>query len=66
MFQMTGEGCEAATLYLQEIGKWEEFTNNETSVDGYSLVQWANVYWNRSLTTEAAEVLYANLEKLYD
>ena len=44
MFAMTGEGYIKAKQYLKDIGKLEEFENNKTSTDGYSLVYYAN-YW---------------------
>ena len=48
MFEMTGKGAIAARRYLVEIGKYEEFMNNRTSLDGYSLVQWANAYLDKN------------------
>ena len=44
MFEMTGDGYILAKEYLEAIGKLEEFENNRTSVDGYSLVAFANYY----------------------
>ena len=44
MFEMTGEGYAQAKKYLEEIGKLKEFENNKTSVDGFSLVAYANHY----------------------
>ena len=41
-FSMTREGYTAAKQYLVEIGRYEEFLNNHTSVDGYSLIAFAN------------------------
>ena len=47
-FSMTREGYAAAKKYLMEIGRYDEyeeynkFLNNNTSVDGYSLVAFAN------------------------
>ncbi len=39
---MTREGYVAAKKYVMEIGRYDEFLNNNTSVDGYSLVAFAN------------------------
>ncbi len=47
-FQMTREGCKAATKWLKENGRYEEFENNSFSVDGYSLVHWANHYYEKT------------------
>ena len=42
MFKMTEEGYKKAKSYLDKIGKYNEFENNNTSNDGYSLVLYAN------------------------
>ena len=42
MFEMTRDGCMQATEYLKFIGKYTDFINNRTSVDGYSLIAYAN------------------------
>ena len=47
-FPYTGKGCTAATLYLKEIGKWDEFLNNRVSLDGWTLIQHANIYYKRN------------------
>jgi hypothetical protein len=44
MFEMTSDGCAQAKKYLMGIGKLDEFESNKTSVDGYSLVSYANHY----------------------
>lgn len=44
MFEMTTEGYKEAKKYLEEINKLDEFLNNKTSVDGYSLIATANSY----------------------
>ncbi len=46
-FEMTQEGYAKAKEYLIKIGKLEEFMNNKTSIDGYSLVAYANHYKNK-------------------
>lgn len=42
MFTMTKEGYAKAKEYLQEIGKLDEFKGNKISVDGFSLIAYAN------------------------
>ena len=42
MFPMTREGFESAKDYLIVIGKYDAFMNNKTSLDGFSLVAFAN------------------------
>lgn len=42
MFEMTRDGCYEARRYLVANDKYQEFMDNRTSLDGYSLVQWAN------------------------
>lgn len=44
MFEMTEYGYIEAKKYLDSIGKLKEFENNPFSVDGYSLVYFANMY----------------------
>ena len=46
-FEMTGDGYSKAKAYLEEVGKLKEFMNNKTSLDGYSLVAFANVEYDR-------------------
>lgn len=41
-FHMTKEGYTKAKQYLMNIGKYEEFLNNGFSVDGFSLIEFAN------------------------
>lgn len=41
-FEMTNEGYNEAKTYLDSIGKLKEFENNELSIDGFSLVYYAN------------------------
>jgi len=41
-FKMTKEGYEKAKSYLKSINKLKDFENNNTSVDGYSLIYFAN------------------------
>ena len=43
-FNMTKEGCSKAKQYLISIGRYQEFLDNCVSVDGYSLVAFAN-HW---------------------
>ena len=42
MFPMTQDGYRAAKSYLIAISKYDEFMNNKTSLDGFSLVAFAN------------------------
>lgn len=42
MFEMTADGYEKAKKYLIDTERYEEFLNNVVSVDGYSLVVFAN------------------------
>jgi hypothetical protein len=44
LFEMTRDGWATAKQYLKEIDKFEEFENNTLSLDGYSLVAYANYY----------------------
>ena len=41
-FNMTNEGYIKAKEYLKSINMLDKFENNKTSVDGYSLVSFAN------------------------
>jgi oligoribonuclease NrnB/cAMP/cGMP phosphodiesterase (DHH superfamily) len=41
-FEMTEEGYNKAKKYLIEVNRFEDFENNKTSTDGYSLVYYAN------------------------
>lgn len=41
-FPMTGPGYEQAKKFMIAIGQYELFLNNGQSVDGYTLVAWAN------------------------
>ena len=47
-FEMTRDGCYEARRYLVTNGKYQEFMDNRTSLDGYSLVQWANACWEKA------------------
>lgn len=42
-FEYTTDGCSAAKIYLEKIGKLKEL-ERERSVDGYTLVYLANHY----------------------
>lgn len=42
MFPFTVEGYQQAKAYLKKVGRYEDFMNNGTSIDGYSLVAFAN------------------------
>lgn len=42
MFEFTKQGVINAKKYLVEIDKLDDFNKNQTSVDGYSLVEYAN------------------------
>jgi hypothetical protein len=46
-FEMTTDGCLQAKQYLTDICKLEDFENNYTSVDGYSLVAYANYEFDK-------------------
>jgi len=41
-FEMPKEGYIEAKKYLKSIDKLKDFENNNTSVDGYSLIYYAN------------------------
>ncbi len=41
-YEMTNDGYNKAKEYLRSIGKLKEFENNPISVDGFSLVYYAN------------------------
>jgi len=47
-FNYDKDGCIKAKDYLDYIDKLEEFENNCTSVDGYSLVNYANFWFNKA------------------
>lgn len=42
-FEMTKEGCERAKNFLTLIGKIDDFLENGQSVDGFTMVAYANV-----------------------
>lgn len=44
LFTMDPDGYLKAKEYLIKIGKLEEFENNKVSVDGFSLIAYANYY----------------------
>lgn len=46
-FEYDSSGYIKAKDYLEYIDKLEEFNNNMTSVDGYSLVNYANFWYNK-------------------
>ena len=41
-FEMTSEGYNKAKEYLESIGKLKDFEDNELSIDGFSLIYYAN------------------------
>lgn len=41
-FEMTREGCVLATDYLKKVDQYDAFMRNGWSVDGFSLIAWAN------------------------
>ena len=41
-FEMSSDGYDKAKQYLKEVGQLKEFEDNHTSIDGYSLVHYAN------------------------
>jgi len=43
----TYEGCKGAKAYLILIDKYTDFIANSQSTDGYSLVEWANVEYDK-------------------
>ena len=44
---MNSVGYEEAVKYLKEVNEYDKFLGNGTSVDGYSLIAWANVVLNK-------------------
>lgn len=46
-FESTTEGYNQAKQWLQSIGKWDEVSTTGLSVDGYSIVNTANVLWKQ-------------------
>lgn len=49
-FELTTEGYLEAKQYLKDIGVWEEYlVTTRSSVDGYSIVHFANSYWSKQM-----------------
>lgn len=46
-FEMTREGCVLATDYLKKVDQYDAFMRNGWSVDGFSLIAWANAYYEK-------------------
>ena len=46
-FSMTNIGYVEAKAYLKTIEKYKEFMDNKTSTDGYSLVAFANIEYEK-------------------
>lgn len=72
-FEMSNDGYDKAKQYLKEVGQLKEFEDNHTSIDGYSLVHYANDV--AKLLSEEQKVLefqygarqcIANYEEAYD
>ena len=52
-FDISNDGYRKARDYLIKINKLEEFENNEVSIDGYSLIYYANHYKNKESENQA-------------
>lgn len=46
-FSYDAEGYSAAQLWLKEIGEWERVSKSGFSTDGWSIVETANVIWEK-------------------
>jgi hypothetical protein len=57
-FPFTNEGYKEAKEWLQEIGKWESVSTSGASVDGYSIVESANSFWNKYTEDNKVENFY--------
>ena len=42
MFEITRESYKEAEQYLKDVGELDNFLSNKTSIDGYSLIAYAN------------------------
>lgn len=45
-----------AENYLKLIGKWREFSENKTSLDGWTLLQYANHYAEKANAEQKAQL----------